>query len=490
MRSSKRSSESSTDKPEAAIRFSRAGRGRRWSRVITLIVTPLFGIIPLTVVATGARPAEAATRMPRAAISPDAVNLTAGSSANVVITLSANRPAGFAWSLRGRPAGVSAGLSCPTLRSCVLSLRADPQVSESVSLLSLELRVGVSTRRLPIALHVRAATPPAPPVTAPPTPTTVATAPGNSLSLRPTNLIANTRPGARATFPITVVRSGGGNDPVSLTIFSLPTDWQAAFLPNPTRGETTVLIVDAPRNVGIADYPIRVTARSGTLVAESLLVVRVRTPEVSLTLISAPSSVPAGGSGRYVFDTRSIDDPTQAVFVRAEGLPGGVIATASPNPAIGTVAVDVSAANNISPLVTFITVVASRDGVEVRLPVALAVTAPVISFFQFVPTVVTPVIGESTGYGLAASPSSLTATRGTNVVFDVVVTPKGGFANPINVALVVPSGWSVLWSTVGTNVFRATVAVPAGSPTGSIPLTLNTTSGSLVAALNITATVS
>ncbi len=464
---------------------------RRRPRIAAMIVAPLLAVAPVGIALTGNSPAQAATRMPSATINPNAVALAAGSSTNLVVTLAGNRPARFAWALSGKPAGVSATLACPTLRSCVLSVRAEAQAATSTSLLELALSSGSSVRRLPIALHVQAAqTPVVTPTTVPAT-TPVTTSPaGASLSLRPSNLIANTRPGARATFPITVVRSGLGNQPVSLAIASLPTGWQAAFLPNPTQGESTVLIVDAPQNAAVGDYPVRVSASVGSLVADTLLVVRVRIPEISLGLISAPTFVPAGGSGRYLFDTRSLDDSTQAVFVRAEGLPGGVTATATPNPAIGTVAVDVTAASNVTPLSTFITIVASRDGVEVRLPVALTLTAPVTSFFRFTPTAVAPVTGESTGYGLTAVPSSLTATRGSNVVFDVLVTPKGGFVSPIDVALVTPSGWSVVWSTVGVNVFRATVAVPIGTSTGVIPLVLNTSSGSLVASLNISATIS
>ena len=255
-----------------------------------------------------------------------------------------------------------------------------------------------------------------------------------------------------------------------------------------------MLIVDSPAGAASGDYPIRVTARTGALVADTVLIVRVRTPELSLTLISAPTVVPIGGSGRYLFDTRSIDDPTQAVFVRAEGLPVGLSATVSPYPAIGTVAVDISAASTSNAFTAFIAIVASRDGVELRLPggggVTLTVGAPSTASIVFTPTAVTPVSGESVGYGLAANPSSLTVARGATGVVDITVTPKGGFVSPINVSLALPSGWSAVWSTIGPNLFRATISVPSGAATGSVPLVLNTSSGSLAASLTLNTTVS
>ena len=197
---------------------------RRRSRAAVLVLAPLLGLAPLGLGFGSASPAGAATRMPPVTVNPNAVNLAAGSTSNVVLTLGGNRPANFAWSLAGRPTGVSASLSCPTLRSCVLALKADNNVSDSVSLLRLVVRAGSSSRSLAIALHVRATTVVAPTTTVPSatTTTTSVPAPGASLALRPTNLITTVRPGTRATFPITVVRTPANNNPVSFTICVAP----------------------------------------------------------------------------------------------------------------------------------------------------------------------------------------------------------------------------------------------------------------------------
>lgn len=472
---------------------SNGDRGRRRRiRWLASILAPVLAAFSFVLAETPSTPVTAATALPRVTVTPNAVSLAAGSSVDLTVSFAASRPR-VTWSLPGRPAGVSASFRCASLRTCSLSLSADQGSIDSITLLQLRLVAGSSSRTVPIALHVRAATPPTfPPTTvAPPTlPTTTVAPVTRTLLLRPTNLIATIRPGTRATFAITVVREGIGNDPVSLSLAALPTGWQAAFVPNPTVGDSTVLIVDVPQSASIGDYPIRVAARSGTLLAETPLVIRLRQPEITLALLSAPTSIAAGTTGRYLFDVRSTDDPSKAVSVRVEGLPGGVAAVGTPSPGVGTLALDINVAASVPPLFTSFTVVASRDGVEVRLPVSLSITTPVSASFVFTPTPLPPVPGEFLGYGLVATPSSLAVARGSSASFDVRVTPRGGFVSPLNVSLGMPSGWTVVWSNVTANVFRATVTVPAGGPTGSVALTLSTSSGALVASVGVAASVS
>ena len=469
----------------------RAPKPRHRSTLASKLIVgaSILGLLSAHVM-TGTTAASAATKMPSATVNPNSVTLSPGSSANLAVTLSSNRPTGFKWALQGRPTTVSASMTCPTLRSCVVVLRAAAQAGPWSGVMQLQLSSGSSVRSLPIALRITGLTTTPPPPTPPPTaPASTVAPPNRTLAIQPINLIANARPGARATFPITVVRDGG-NDPVNFTIASLPADWRAAFLPNPSLGASTFLIIDTSAGTATGDYPIRVTARLGSLAVETLLVVRLRTSEFSLTLLTPPAVVHAGSSSSFTVETRSLDGSTEPISLRTEGLPPGVTASISPNPSIGTVTVTLNAASGVAAVSSAFSLIGARAGGEARLSLGLVVIPSSTSSFRFTATPVPPVPGESPGYGISASAASLAVVRGSIASFDLTITPKGGFSGPIDLALSTPSGWSVLWSTVGTNVLRATIAVPAGAATGSAPLALTTSSGSLIASLSISASVS
>jgi hypothetical protein len=306
--------------------------------------------------------------------------------------------------------------------------------------------------------------------------------------LRPDAQISTANPGTRSLFVIGVSRNGWSG-PVAMTVETLPVGWRAAYIPNPVTDASSTLIVDSASNAAPGDYQIRISGRSGVLVAETILIVRVRAPELSLSMLSLGPVVAAGGTTRFVLDVRSIDDPTRSVTVRADGLPAGVTYVASPNPAIGTVNVDVSVPSGTPALAYAFYFVGSRDGVEVRLPTVLSVIAPAVSTFTFTPTAVAPVPGDAFGFGIFSSSSSFSLSRGTSASFDVQVVPRAGFVSPIDLSLTTPTGWTVTWLAVGPNVFRVTVTAPAGAASGVNILPLRSSSGALTATLNFTATI-
>ena len=465
--------------------------GRKFRRrTVAAMLSVTFGLAPFGVVALISNPAQAATKVPVTEVSPRALALLAGSTANLAVRFSSARPSSLRWAVEGSPVGVSAGFTCTSSRVCQLTLRADPAAPEDTVLLEFVLRAGTSSRRIPLALHVEPGqiaappAPPVPPVTAPPV-TTVA----RTLALRPDTLISTVNPGARAVFNINLLRNGW-SDPVAMILDGLPSGWRAAYIPNPVSSGSTLLILDTPANAGAGDYPIRISGRSGSTVGESLLVVRLRAPQLSLTLLSSGPAVAAGGTTRFILDARSIDDPSRPVTLRTEGLPSGVTATFSPNPATGTVTGDIGVNTYLNPVAYAFYFVASSGGVEIRLPAVLTVVAPVTAFFRFTPTAVTPVPGDARGYGLSSFSNTLAATRGTTTSFDVLVSPKGGFIDPIDLSMTTPSSWSTVWTTISPNLLRVTIAVPASASTGAAPLVLSSSSGNLSASLTFTVNVS
>lgn len=467
-------------------------QGRRSHLAAIAMVSILLGLVPIGLAATGSSPAQAAQRIPATTIAPRGITILAGSNATLSLAFASSRPSNVSFVVEALPSGVSAELGCSAPWLCAVTLRAAQSAPEATSLVEIVLRSGSSNRRVPFALHVKPVAI-APPPTTTPTPVTVTTVPGTagrSLSLRPVALITTIRPGTRASFNINIVRNGWSG-PVAMVVDSLPPSWRAAYIPNPSSSDLVTLILDTPTNAAVGDYPIRISGRSDALLAESILVVRLRAPEIAMTLLSSGPAVIPGGTTRYLLDVRSTDDPNRPVNVRAEGLPLGVTASINPNPTIGTVTADISVGMTVSQAVYGFSFVASVDGAaDVRLPVFLSVLSQTTSSFRFQPTRVTPVPGDPVGYGLSASTGTVSLSRGTPSSFDVTVVPKGGFADPIDVSLATPTAWSISWAAVGPNVFRVTILATSAAATGNTTLSLATVSGALAASLTLSAVVS
>jgi hypothetical protein len=288
-------------------------------------------------------------------------------------------------------------------------------------------------------------------------------------------------------FVINVVRNGW-NDPIDMTLEGLPALWGASFLQNPAAASTT-LVIDSPVDAAAGEYPIRISGKSAGVVAESVVIVRLKAPEISLSMITPGAMVAPGGAARFVVNARTADDSARLVSLRVDGLPTGATATALPNPVSGNSNVDVTLLATVAPGTYGFQIVATLDGVELRLPAVLLVAAQYTSTFQFSPTPVAAVAGQNRGYGLSSASSAINVAAGGFVSFDVSVSPLGGFADGIGMSLVPPTGWSISWLTVSPNVVRVTVGAPATAPKVTTALELRTASGTLAASLAITANV-
>ena len=465
-------------------------RRRRWT--IGLAGLSAIAVGAAGVLVNGGSPASAATSVPNATLSPQGVSVTAGSSVDIAVRLSSSRPSKLTGSLRGQPAGVTGTISCASSRDCVLQIVASSTAPEATNLAYVVLRNGSRVRQIPLALHVtsRPTTPTpttTPPSTTPPTAPPTTTATSRTLSIRPEAFSATTRPGARTTFVINLVRNGW-TDPVDLTLEGLPQGWRAAFLQNPVSASTT-LVVDSSSDSRSGEYPLRIVGRAGGTSAESVVIVRLRPPEISLTLTTPGASVAPGGATRFVVNARSSDDSGRPVTLRVEGLPTGATPTILPNPASGTANVDVSVLGTVAPGNYGFQIVAALDGVEVRLAAVLTVATQSSSTFQFTPTPVAAVPGQSRGYGLAVTNGAVNAPAGGFASFDVTVSPTGGFTDLINMSVSPPSGWTVSWFGVSPNVVRVTVGVPLSAPKTGTSIQLLTSSGTLSASLGLTVNV-
>jgi hypothetical protein len=154
------------------------------------------------------------------------------------------------------------------------------------------------------------------------------------------------------------------------------------------------------------------------------------------------------------------------------GLPGGVSANFVPNPTFGNSSVGFTAASNTAPGVYVISITGFAPGINHTYSTTLNVTG-----------------GTVGGFGLSVSPSALFASRGSTESLSLLVTPSGGFSSAIVWSVSgLPSGPTVTVSGTSPN-YVVSLAVPANTLPGTYVPLLTGTSGSLVASVSATLTI-
>ncbi len=148
--------------------------------------------------------------------------------------------------------------------------------------------------------------------------------------------------GSSLTSTITVTPINGFNSAVTLSASGLPSGLTASFAPNPATS-TSVLTLTASASMPTESALITITGTSGNLTASTLIDIGITAQPLGFTLSSAPSSIPVlqgfsatttitiTGSGGFAGSV-DLAISTSPGF----SLPGGVTASFSPNPAVGT----------------------------------------------------------------------------------------------------------------------------------------------------------
>lgn len=162
--------------------------------------------------------------------------------------------------------------------------------------------------------------------------------PGFSIAASPTS--ATVAPGGSASYSVTISRTGGFSDPVTLSASGLPAGATATFTPNPADSSTLTVVTSAATPAGT--YPLTITGAAGgtTHSTTSTLVVSQPPPppaaDFSLVASPASQSVLRGGSTSYAISITPSNGFSSAVTLAVSGLPAGSTASFSPNPTSST----------------------------------------------------------------------------------------------------------------------------------------------------------
>jgi subtilase family serine protease len=257
--------------------------------------------------------------------STSTVILEPGSSGTSAITVTpANTFSGnVTFSLSKLPDGVTAAFSPnPATTSSVLTLTATNTAAPKTSTVTITGTSG----------SLRATT-------------KITVTPGN-FALTATPAALTVVQGSSGTGTITISLESGFDGNVTLSASNLPSGVTASFSPNPATSSSTVTL-NVSGSAFIGTKTITITGTSGSLVQTTTIKLTTLLPDFTLSDLPNALIITPGSSGTTTVTITPTNTFDQNVTLSASGLPDGVTASFSPNPATSssvlTVAVSSSA---------------------------------------------------------------------------------------------------------------------------------------------------
>ncbi len=430
-------------------------------------VRGLLGAVLFTLFAIGSaigEPASAATKSVTITLQPRQAVVPGGTARYpfVIRTTGKVGPLGFAFS--GSPVGASTSVS--QLNSSQYELMVTVPSITTTGLFAVSVRTvsRAPSKSFTVYLDVvgSASLPPVTtPLPPPPPPATTA------FGVRADNPEVAVVTGQTAAFGFTVDRSGGYTGDVTFSATGLPTGVTSNFSPNPTRGGT-VLYATPSASTPNGRYTVTIKATSDPLNARftSVILSVTNTPDFAL-VVPASANLQIGGTVSSQIGYRLVGPTAPIVTLGVNGLPPGVSATFIPNPTFGDSTLIFNATTAVAAGSYPLSIVGVAGSVTRSYPTILNVFAP------------------TGGFGLSATPSSLSIARGASSSYGVTITPTGGFASSITfVVSGLPAGVTIGAGGSAPNV-TLTVTVPIGATPGTYPLVLTGSSGLLSASITL-----
>jgi hypothetical protein len=420
---------------------------------------------PLTVTATGtgltaktATLSLTVTAAPVAnytiAVSPTTQNITQGGTATVAATLT--RSGGFtgavALTADGLPAGVTAAFApasvTGTTSTLTLTAAANATVGGPVTVTVHGTATGLTEKTATFQLTVAAPTP-------------------GSYTLAVTPATVSLAQSATATANVALTRSGGFTGAVTFAAEGLPTGVTAAFVPNNTTTDASVLTLTATAAaaVGTSTITVRGTA-TGQTDKTATFQLTVSAPAGSYTIAVTPATVALaqGATATANVALTRTGGFTGAVTFAAEGLPAGVTAAFVPNntttdASVLTLTATAAAAVGTSTITVRGTATGQTDKTATF---QLTVTAP------------------AGGFTLTAAPTTVPVQQGATGTSTVTIARTNNFAGTVNLtATGLPNGVTAAFNpaaaTANTSTLTLTATATATIGTATVTIRGNAT---------------
>ncbi|MBL8222336.1 MAG: VWA domain-containing protein, partial [Bryobacterales bacterium] len=276
-------------------------------------------------------------------------------------------------------------------------------------------------------------------------------------------------PGAMAQYPLAITAVNGFNSVLNFSVTGLPNGTVATFSPATLASSgavTMTLATSAGTPTGT--FPLRITASGGTITREVQALLTIN-PGAGYSLSATPqtATVSAGSNTTFTVTLTAAGGFDGMVQLNSTGLPEG--ASASYSPAIlngagtSTVTVNTTGSTQTS-----------------SYPVTFTGTSGIIA--QQAAAVTLSVNGQP-NFTLAATPTSAPLTPGASTTFTITLTPINGFSGTASLSQSgAPAGSTVTFnpaSITGSGASTMAITVPGGTSTGTYPITVSATAGSL-----------
>jgi subtilase family serine protease len=376
--------------------------------------------------------------------SPSAATITQGSSGTSTISIT---PAnGFSGSVTlsaaDLPSGVTAAFSPdPATTTSTLTLTASATAATGTAKVMITGKSGTLANTTVLSLTVN---------------------PAKTFSLSASPSAVTITQGSSGTSTISITPANGFSGSVTLSAAGLPSGVTAAFSPDPaTSSSTLTLTAGATAVTGTAT--VTITGTSGSLTRTTTLNLAV-TPAPSYTLSANPASVSIvqGHQGTSTISIKPADGFSGSVTLSAAGLPSGVTAAFSPNPATSSSTLTLTASATAATGTAAVTIMGTSGSLTRTTTLSLGVNG-------------TP------NFTLSTSPASVSIVRGHQGTSTISIKPANGFSGSVILSAAdLPSGVTAAFSPdPATTTSTLTLTASATAATGTATVTITGTSGSL-----------
>ena len=365
---------------------------------------------------------------------PGILNIGQGTSGTAYVFV--NSQYGFTgkvnFSVSGLPSGVTASFSPnPTTGLSIMTLAASGSAALGTKTLTITGASGNLTATTTLVLSVY-------------TPTFTVSSYG-----------LNVGQGTSGTTYVNVNPQYGFAGQVNLSVSGLPSGVTASFSANPVT-ESSTLTVTAGSTAPVGQYTLTITGTSGTQISTTTITLGIYVP--SFTLSGGGNvSLGQGSSGTAYVYVNPQYGFSGNVNLSMSGLPSGVTASFSQNPATSISVLTLTAISTAAPGQYPLTITGASGNQTVTIPLALGIYAP----------------------GFTLSPGGLSVGQGTVATTSVWVYPQYGFSGSVNLSLSgLPSGVTASWSpNPATTNSTLTVTTSSSAAPGQYTLTVTGTSG-------------
>lgn len=274
--------------------------------------------------------------------------------------------------------------------------------------------------------------------------------------------------GNSATYTVTVGAVNGFTGTVTFSASGLPAGATANFVPASVSGSgTSTMTVMTASTTPAGTSTITITGTSGTIVHSATVTLTVNpatTPNFSLSASPSSLNVTQGSNGSSTIAITPSNGFTGSVSLSASGLPSGVTAAFSPNPATNTSALTFTVSSTAATGTVSVTVTGTSGSLTHTTTITLTVN---------------PVAAAD--FSLSASPNSLSLSRGTRGTSTITITPSNGFNGSVSLsASGMHSGVTASFSpNPATSTSTLTFTVASNATRGTFTITITGTSGSL-----------